>query len=103
MGNGDGIGVDYLNMICSLTKSVLKNKDNPKFNEYVKIWLYEAIDLPKNFNHILAGLLILIKETEYDFKNQTRLLKKLEDKISSVSDDAAQKLAEYYRIQLKIQ
>jgi len=103
MGNGDGVGVDRLNMILSLTKTVLRNKDEKRLKEYVKIWLYEAIDLPNNFNHILAGLFILIKEVGYDFKNQTKLLAKLEEKISSIPDDVAQQMSEYYGSQLEIQ
>ena len=101
MAYGDGIGVHDLNMILSLTRTVLKNKDNPRFNEYVKIWLYEAVNLPTKYNHILSGLLIIINETGHDFKNQARLLSKCEKKLSSVPKDKANQLAEYYKSLLK--
>ena len=101
MGHGDGIGVEHLNTILALTRIVLKHKDKPRFNEYVKIWLYEAVDLPTKYNHILAGLLIIINETGHDFKNQARLLSKCEKKLSSVPKDKANQLAEYYKSLLK--
>lgn len=94
---GSGEGSKQLNILLSLTRAVLCNKDEKRIGAYIKVWMFEALDLPEGLNHIAAGLFLLVKGTGFDFKNQTILLKKCEEKLKSVPTETADKLAEYYK------
>jgi len=47
-------------------------------------------------------LLILVKETGFDFKNQKTLIAKCEEKLKAVPQEDANKLAEYYKSMISI-
>lgn len=102
MAYGSGEGAKELNILISLTRAVLRNKDNKRVASYIKVWLYEALDLSTEMNHITAGLLIIIKETGFDFKNQKTLLAKCEEKLKIVPREVAKKIAEYYETSMMI-
>jgi len=102
MAHGSGGGAKELNILISLTRAVLRNKDNKRVATYIKVWLYEALDLTTEMNHIVAGLLIIIKETGFDFKNQKTLINKCEEKLKAVPQEDAEKIAKYYRLIVEI-
>jgi len=97
---GSGEGVDQLNILLSITRAIYRNRNRgrkDRLQAFVKVWMYEVLDLPESMNDIAAALYSLIKEIDYKEQGLISLSRKCEKKFSDVSADSVTELAEWYR------
>ena len=64
---------------------------------FVKAWMYEALDIPDDLSHIVAGLYLLIKKTGYRESGLKVLSRQCDEKFNTIPKDIAADLAEVYR------
>ncbi len=87
-----------LNIMISLTRAVFRNKDRKeRLQVFVKAWMYEALDMPDDLSHIVAGLYLLVKKTSYRENGLKVLSRQCDEKFNTVPKETATKLAEVYR------
>ena len=98
--HGSGEGVQQLNIVVSLTSAIYRNRNRgrkDRLQAFVKVWMYEVLDLPDSMNDIAAALYLLIKEIGYKEQGLISLSRKCDKKFSDVSADSVTELAEWYR------
>ena len=97
---GSGEGADQLNIVLSITRAIYRNRNRgrkDRLQAFVKVWMYEVLDLPDSMNDIAAALYLLIKETGYKEQGLISLSRKCDKKLSAVSTELAITLSEWYR------
>lgn len=93
---GSGEGADQLNILLSITRAVHRVDDKDRLQALIKVWMYEALDMPDSMVHITTALFILIKKIEYRQSGLKTLEAKCDRKFANVDQERVEELVKYY-------